>query len=256
MLQTNFEEKIDMKMKPLGDSAVLVQLGTEINPEVHHKVKALTDYLESHTFNGFIECVPAFTSVTVFYNPLLIHRTYKKENKCFSRLEQNISPYKIVCSIIKEIIMSLEVTKETNQRIVEIPVCYGGEFGPDLEEVAKYNNLLTSEVIDIHSNAEYLVYMIGFAPGFPYLGGMSEKIMTPRRNSPRVSIPAGSVGIAGTQTGVYPISTPGGWQLIGRTPIELFCPTTNPPSLLQSGDIVKFVSITLEEYESYKEIII
>lgn len=256
MLQTNFDVNTSMKMKPLGDSAVLVQLGTEINPEVHLIVKALTEYLETHSFNGFIECVPAFTSVTVFYKPLLIHRTYKKESKSFSRIEKNISPYKIVCSIIKEILMDLEVTKECNQRIVEIPVCYGGELGPDLEAVAEYHRLSTNEVIDIHSKGEYLVYMIGFAPGFPYLGGMSEKITTPRRNSPRVSIPAGSVGIAGTQTGVYPISTPGGWQLIGRTPIELFCPTTNPPSLLQPGDIVKFVPISLKEYETYKETII
>ncbi|WP_255294886.1 5-oxoprolinase subunit PxpB [Bacillus sp. AFS041924] len=253
MLQTNFDVNTDMKMKPLGDSAVLIQLGTEINPEVHLKVKALTEYLETHPFNGFIECVPAFTSVTVFYNPLLIHQMYKKENKSFFHIEKNFSPFKVVCSIIGEIIIGIEVAKEREQRVVEIPVCYGGEFGPDLEFVAESNRLSTNEIIDIHSNGEYLVYMIGFAPGFPYLGGMSEKITTPRRNSPRLSIPAGTVGIAGNQTGVYPISTPGGWQLIGRTPIELFCPTKNPPSLLQSGDVVKFVPISLEEYELYKE---
>jgi inhibitor of KinA len=149
--------------------------------------------------------------------------------------------------------MNLEETKESKQRFVEIPVCYGGEYGPDLEAVAEYHHLSTSEVVEIHSKEEYLVYMIGFAPGFPYLGGMSEEIATPRRHSPRLSIPEGSVGIAGMQTGVYPISTPGGWQLIGRTPLELFCPNENPPTLLQSGDIVKFVPISLEEYQANKE---
>lgn len=255
MLPTIFDVNTNMRMKPLGDSAILVQMGTEINPEVQMKVKALTEYFESRSFNGFIECVPAFTSVSIFYNPVLIHHTYNKESKSFFHREKNISPYKIVCSIMKEIIKNLEVIKECTQRIVKIPVCYGGEFGPDLEAVAEYHHLSTSEVIDIHSKGEYLVYMIGFAPGFPYLGGMSEKIATPRHHSPRVSIPAGSVGIAGMQTGVYPISTPGGWKLIGRTPFELFCPNENPPTLLQSGDIVKFVPISLEEYEANKETI-
>jgi inhibitor of KinA len=122
-----------------------------------------------------------------------------------------------------------------------------------LEEVADINGLTAQEVIDIHTSGEYLVYMIGFAPGFPYLGGMSEKIAAPRRSSPRTSIPAGSVGIAGMQTGVYPLSTPGGWQLIGNTPLELFKPYEQPPSLLRAGDIVKFVSVTEEEYHALKE---
>ena len=140
-------------------------------------------------------------------------------------------------------------------RTVSIPVCYGGEFGPDLEYVARHNNLTTDEVIHIHSSGEYLVYMIGFAPGFPFLGGLSPKIATPRRPSPRATIPAGSVGIAGMQTGVYPIETPGGWQLIGRTPQKLFLPNENPPSLLQAGDVVKFCPISFQEYQEsvYKE---
>lgn len=253
MLQPILDERTNIEMNPNGDSSICVQFGTEINPMIHRKVKALTDRLEENTFPGFIECVPAFTSVTVFYNPLLVHHTYKKESKSFFHLEKNISPYKIVCMILKKMIKNLVETKECKRRIVEIPVCYGEEFGPDLEAVAEYHNISTSEVIDIHSKGEYLVYMIGFAPGFPYLGGMSEKIATPRHHSPRLLIPAGSVGIAGMQTGVYPISTPGGWQLIGRTPFELFCPNESPPTLLQSGDIVKFVPISLKEYEVYKE---
>jgi inhibitor of KinA len=249
MLQQMFNDQIKVEIKPLGDSSICVQFGMKIDPLIHRKVKAFADHLETHPFTGFIESVPAFTSVTVFYNPLVVYQTSKKVHP----IEKNISPNNIVCSILKEMITELEETEDTNQRIVEIPVCYGGEFGPDLEAVAEYHHLSTSEVIDIHSKGEYLVYMVGFAPGFPYLGGMSEKIATPRHPSPRLSIPAGSVGIAGGQTGVYPISTPGGWQLIGRTPIELFCPTENPPTLLQSGNIVKFVPISLEEYKEYKE---
>ncbi|MDQ0243647.1 inhibitor of KinA [Bacillus fengqiuensis] len=245
--------KTTMEMKPLGDSAILVQFGSEMNEETHLKVKALTAHLDAHPFDGLIECVPAFTSVTIFYHPLRIRQMYKERMKSMFGLEKEASPYQIVRSIVEELAAGLEQTTEAKRRIVEIPVCYGGELGPDLEAVAEYHGLSTSDVIDIHSQADYLVYMIGFAPGFPYLGGMSEKIATPRHSSPRLSIAAGSVGIAGKQTGVYPISTPGGWQIIGRTPIDLFQPEQNPPTLLQAGDIVQFKPISLEEYKSYKE---
>lgn len=253
MGHTNYDVKANIEMKPLGDSAILIQFGAEINRDVHLKVKAFTDYVETHSFAGYIDCVPAFTSVTVYYNPFLVYQTYKKHGQCVYGSNKPLSPYKMVRSIIEEMVTGLKEIKDVEQRIVEIPVCYGGEFGPDLEAVAKYHHLSAGEVIDIHSKAEYLVYMIGFAPGFPYLGGMSERIATPRHHSPRLSIPAGSVGIAGMQTGVYPISTPGGWQIIGRTPVDLFCPNENPPSLLQSGDMVKFKPISLEEYKMHKE---
>jgi inhibitor of KinA len=154
-----------------------------------------------------------------------------------------------VSSIVQSKLENEQTEKELAHRTVSIPVCYGGEYGPDLEYVARHHNLTPEEVISIHSEGEYLAYMIGFAPGFPFLGGLSEKIATPRRPSPRTSIPAGSVGIAGMQTGVYPISTPGGWQLIGQTPVKLFLPKQNPPSLLQAGDIVKFEPISKEEYQ-------
>lgn len=160
-----------------------------------------------------------------------------------------MSPFEVVSSILQSKLENEQTEKELDHRTVSIPVCYGGEYGPDLEYVARHHNLTPEEVISIHSEGEYLAYMIGFAPGFPFLGGLSEKIATPRRSSPRTSIPAGSVGIAGMQTGVYPISTPGGWQLIGQTPIKLFLPEQNPPSLLQAGDIVKFEPISKEEYQ-------
>jgi len=141
------------------------------------------------------------------------------------------------------------VSQEQKQEIVEIPVCYGGKFGPDLEIVAKHNQLTPDEVITIHSEGLYLIYMIGFAPGFPYLGGLSDKIATPRRESPRFKIPAGTVGIAGDQTGVYPIETPGGWQLIGRTPVKLFNPKHSSPTLLKTGSYIRFIPIPPKEYE-------
>lgn len=244
-------DKPETQMKPLGDSGILVQFGTEISPDVHEEVKAFTDCIEANSFPGFIECVPAFTSVTIFYSPLLVFQMYKGQGK-----PEDLSPYSIVQSILQERLKSLHTSKRREKRVVDIPVCYGGELGPDLEAVAKYHQLTPAEVIDIHSQAEYLVYMIGFAPGFPYLGGMSEQIATPRHSSPRLSIPAGSVGIAGMQTGVYPISTPGGWQIIGRTPINLFYPDKNPPTLLTSGDIVRFKPISIEEYKEYKETVL
>jgi inhibitor of KinA len=136
---------------------------------------------------------------------------------------------------------------------VEIPVCYGGDFGPDLKSVADRNGLTPDEVVTIHCKSTYPVYMIGFAPGFPYLGGMSERISAPRLDTPRERIPAGSVGIAGTQTGVYPIETPGGWRLIGRTPLRLFDAVRDPPSLLQAGDRVRFTAIERGEFDRIRD---
>jgi len=233
----------DVAMIPVGEMAILVEFGQGINPDIHHKVTALSEYLNRHSFPGMIEYVASFASVTVFYDPLQVRNNTDAKDQ---------PAYKTVISLLKEIIAKLDYSTETKSRVVQIPVCYGGQFGPDLEYVAEHNNLTVDEVIEIHSGGQYLVYMIGFAPGFPYLGGMSEKIAAPRRQSPRTAIPAGSVGIAGMQTGVYPITTPGGWQLIGRTPLELFRPNDNPPSLLQAGDIVQFYPISHEEYEEYK----
>jgi inhibitor of KinA len=223
-----------MQMIPLGDSAVIIQFGNNITLENHQKVRVLAAHLEDKPFPGMIEFVPAFTTVTIYYNPLVL-------------------TYKDACSTIKHIMDDLEIGAPSEPRTIEIPVCYGGDFGPDLEYVAEHNGLTVDEVIQIHSGAEYLVYMIGFAPGFPYLGGLSERIQAPRRSTPRLRIPAGSVGIAGMQTGVYPIETPGGWQLIGRTPVPLFRPNDSSPSLLQAGDIVRFRPISQQEYEEWKE---
>ncbi|MEW9670358.1 5-oxoprolinase subunit PxpB [Ammoniphilus sp. 3BR4] len=229
------------RLYPLGEAAIVVQLGDSIQLETHNRVRALARFLDQHPVAGFIECVPAFTTVTVFYDPLF-----------FAGQEQD-SPYLRVSKIVEGIMTKVQSGVEEDIRVMEIPVCYGGQLGPDLEFVAEHNGLTPKEVVDIHTAGDYLVYMIGFAPGFPYMGGMSERIAAPRRPSPRLAIPAGSVGIAGKQTGVYPIETPGGWQLIGQTPLSLFRPNDSSPSLLQAGDKVRFVSITEEEYHAMKE---
>lgn len=222
------------EVTPLGDAAVVVQLGDRIDRETHRAVRSLADFLEMHPPQGTIECTLAFTTLTLFYDPL---RTSFAE----------------IRAALEKIVSTLDVSSEMPVRSVEIPVCYAGDFAPDLKFVAKHNGLRPEEVVEIHSSGEYLTYMIGFAPGFPYLGGMSQRIETPRRPSPRLSVPAGSVGIAGLQTGVYPIETPGGWQIIGRTPLRLFRPSGNPPSLLRVGDVVRFRPIGREQYDAWRE---
>lgn len=238
-------QNITKFIQPLGDAALVIHLGEGIHPDIHEKVKNLSYRLESNPFNGFMECVPSYNSLTVYYNPVAVYSSgvEKAEN----------SPYKTVSNFLLKLLDELGSTEEKEHRLIKIPVLYGGEFGPDLEYVANFNGLSTEEVIQIHSASEYLVYMIGFAPGFPFMGGMDERIATPRKDSPRLSIVPGSVGIAGKQTGIYPLETPGGWQIIGRTPLNLFLPTITPPTLLQSGDKIRFVPISPEEFADYKE---
>jgi inhibitor of KinA len=237
---------LNYSLRPLGDHAVVIQLGKSIQHETHEMVKAVTTFFENRTIDWLVEFIPAFTTVTLYYDPIKIIESHKPF--------QNTLPYTIVCSEIEHMLSQLTTLEQSDSRIVDIPVCYGGEFGPDLEEVANHNHMSTEEVITKHSNGDYLVYMIGFAPGFPYIGGMSPEIATPRRESPRLKIPAGSVGIAGEQTGVYPIETPGGWQLIGRTPLKLFKPNNDDsPSLLKAGDRIRFTPISFEEYKALEE---
>ena len=232
-------------MKPLGDSALMVQLGDGMDPSIHEKVKNLSALLDEQPFEGFIESVPAYNNVTIYYNPYAVY---------LSQIgEEGFTPFQKVSAFMSELVQQIGRKQTFEERTITIPVYYGGEFGPDLEYVATYHGLSNEEVIRIHSENEYLVYMIGFAPGFPFMGGMNEAIATPRKESPRLSIAPGSVGIAGKQTGVYPLETPGGWQIIGSTPKKLFLPNMSPPTLLQSGDKIRFVPISLEEYRSVEE---
>ncbi|MBP1988800.1 inhibitor of KinA [Paenibacillus eucommiae] len=200
--------------------------------------------MAEHPFEGLIELVPAFTSVTVYYDPMRIHLVYNRSMQA----ERSRYPFEIVEELLKNSLELMNDYAVPEPQVVQIPVCYDEEFGVDLAHVAKYNGLSKDEVIAIHTSGEYLVHMLGFAPGFPYLGGMDKRIAAPRRQTPRLSVPPGTVGIAGEQTGVYSVETPGGWQLIGRTPLTLFVPGEQPPTLLEAGNVIRFYPISREEY--------
>lgn len=215
----------DFRCYPLGDSAIVIQFADEISISINQKIRAIGEFLDEYTFEGFLEYVPAFSSITIYYQPGLVS---------FQELE----------TMVQEMMEELpDASIDSQSEAIEIPVVYGGEWGPDLEFVASHNKLSIEEVINIHSSVDYLVYMIGFAPGFPYLGGMDNRIATPRKETPRSNISAGSVGIAGMQTGVYPIESPGGWQIIGRATIDLFDKENDHPVLLKAGDRIRFVRV-------------
>lgn len=222
----------------VSEVSALVEFGHKIDKSINKEIRIFCSYLDKNSFDGFIEYIPYFSSVSIIYDPVQIDSS---------------EPFRVVKSKLNNILTKLDFNCNYEENIVKIPVCYGEKFGPDIEYVADVNNLTTDEVIKIHADGRYLVYMIGFAPGFPYLGGLSEKIYTPRRKSPRTVIPAGSVGIAGKQTGVYSIETPGGWQIIGRTPLKLFNLENSKKTLLKCGDIVKFYPISYDEYLKLKE---
>ena len=187
---------------------------------------------------GVTEIVPAYTTVTVFYDPLAAVAAGAPENNLFDWLAVKV----------KERLKDPPKMEKFKGRTVEVPVCYEGDFGPDLALVAKQAKLTPAEVIKRHGKPEYLVYLVGFAPGFPYLGGLPKELETPRHAKPRMAVPPGSVGIGGAQTGIYLFATPGGWNLIGRTPLRLFRPDELPPVLLSAGDRVKFKAISREEF--------
>ena len=227
-----------IKIIQSSENSLLIQFENKIHETINRKIRILCDYFENHKIKGIIEYIPYYTAISIVYNPFEF-----KLHEGFPLLKNEI----------ENIINSLDFSKEYKENIVEIPVCYEEDFGPDIKYVAKYNNIPIEEVKRIHTSGKYLVYMLGFAPGFPYLGGMNKKIATPRKETPRLKIPEGSVGIAGMQTGVYPIETPGGWQIIGRTPLKLFNLESPKKSLLKCGDIVKFKEISIKEYNSLKE---
>ncbi|ASJ16577.1 allophanate hydrolase [Thermococcus chitonophagus] len=221
-----------LTIRLLGDSGVLISFGEVIDEEINKRVHALAQAIEKDKPEWLVEVVPAYSSLAIYYDPTLI--THEEVISYVSDLKFNV--------------------EDVKGREIEIPVAYGGEFGPDIEFVAEYNGLTIDDVIEIHSKPLYRVYFLGFLPGFAYLGGMDERIATPRLEKPRTKVPAGSVGIAGKQTGWYAIESPGGWRIIGRTPLRTFNPKKVPPSIALPGDYVKFVPIDEEEFwEIYKE---
>jgi len=228
-----------LQFSPLGDRALTITLGTTIDERTHKRVRATAQQIAASAIAGITDIVPAFASVTVHYDPAVIAG------------DASDAPYARLTTALSGALAEIHPDDLPAPRIVEVPVCYGGEFGPDLDDVSKRHSLTTDEVVRIHTEGDYLVYMVGFMPGFAYLGGLSDRIATPRRSSPRTAVPAGSVGIGGQQTGVYPMESPGGWNLIGRTPLKIFDIARDEHTLLATGDRVRFVAISASEYGRY-----
>ena len=237
-----------MEIIPLGDSALVVRVREQFEDapeETLDEVLRVFQLLQKAQIPGVIEFAPAYTSVAVFYDPITIAKASGTPDDVFHRLASRIRGVVAAGA-------GRGRKLRFRSRNVEIPVCYDPEFAPDLDEVARHTQIPATEIVDLHGTAEYRVACIGFVPGFPFLAGLPQKLATPRRDVPRKEIPAGSVGIGGAQTGIYPLRSPGGWNLIGRTPLKLFDPAKNPPTLLRPGDRVRFRTITREAFESFK----
>jgi KipI family sensor histidine kinase inhibitor len=222
------------RLLPAGDSALLIEYGDEVDLAINTQVHALARVLGADRVEGLGEAVPTYRSLLLHYDAAYLS-------------------YDEVAVLVRDALSRAETSDLSPPRVVEVPTCYGGHYGPDLEYVAQHSGLSQREVVDLHSSVLYPVFMLGFSPGFAYLGGLAQEIATPRLASPRTRVPAGSVGIAGMQTGIYPIATPGGWQIIGRTPLQLFDPGREAPARLRPGDRVRFVPTDPERYEALWE---
>ncbi len=223
-------------ISPVGDRAISIDFGQVIDPTINRHIRQTIERIKELQLDGIIELVPTYCALLVEYDAMLYS-------------------YSEICNII-EPTLEEGMTNTTNElvTVVEVPTVYGGEFGPDLSFVASHNHLSEDEVVSIHSGTDYLVYMLGFIPGFTYLGGMDPRIATPRLSSPRTLIPAGSVGIAGEQTGTYPSDSPGGWQIIGRTPVTMYDMSKAQAALLNAGDYVRYVPIDESEFHRIKSL--
>ncbi|HDI59474.1 MAG TPA: 5-oxoprolinase subunit PxpB [Desulfobacteraceae bacterium] len=217
------------RFRACGDRALLAEYGTGIDLAVNRKVHAVAAALRERSLAGIEAVIPAYRNLAVIYDPIVV--SFENLTAALTALESD-----------------LETAEPAEPRTVDIPVCYGGRFGPDLAFVAEHNQLTVEEVVRIHSQALYPIYAVGFAPGFCYLGGLDPRLHTPRLPTPRTRVPAGSVGIAEAQTGVYPSDSPGGWRLVGRTPLRLFNPSRADPFLYQAGDQIRFVPVSEPDF--------
>lgn len=229
-----------MRVEPLGDSALIIRMAEETSLRA---VRTAVRQLEAAAIRGVIELAPAYTTIGVFFDPARIEPA-----------TLNASSFDILTTRIQSVLnaAAFETESEVAAPVVEVPVCYDRAFAPDLGDVAVHAALTEDEVVRRHSSAAYRVSCVGFTPGFPYLRGLPEELATPRRATPRTEIPAGSVAIGGAQTGIYPRKSPGGWNVIGRTPLRLFDVRREPPALFQTGDQVRFRQISREEFESFE----
>ncbi|MGI6574277.1 MAG: 5-oxoprolinase subunit PxpB [bacterium] len=217
------------RLLPAGDRALVVEFGNKVSLDINKKVRALVLTLHRNPIAGVEELVPSYRSVLIYYDPLRLP---------LFELEERLGL----------LLADLAEGEDKKAEVTIIPVCYGGEYGPDLADVAQLTGLKEDEVIEIHTGTDYYIYMLGFTPGYPYLGGLDQRLIIPRLQNPRTRIPAGSVALAGNQTGIYPIESPGGWRLIGRTPLRLYDPNREPPVLLSAGNYVRFQAISPARY--------
>jgi KipI family sensor histidine kinase inhibitor len=217
----------------MGDRGLLLEFGDEISREINEKVRRMALAIRAEAIEGIVETVPTYRSLLILYNPVILPVEGLK--KGLNRVEEE-----------------LQQTPLPEPKLTRIPVIYGGIYGPDLEEVAKHHQISPAGVIQLHCSKPYLIYMIGFMPGFPYMGELPQALVTPRLKTPRLSVPKGTVAIAQRQTGIYSMESPGGWQILGRTPVDLFDPEKNPPALLQMGDFVQFYPISEKEFKEWR----
>jgi inhibitor of KinA len=224
---------IEPKILPLSPGSLTVDFGNEISIELNDRVIALATWFGKKRFPGFVEAAPAYSSVAIFYDLPLVRRSFPQFGTGFEAVK----------SLIRQAVRDLSQQASVGSRIIEIPVDFDGGAAPDLELVAEERGLSTSEVIEIFVSRTYRVFMLGFLPGFAYMGEVDKRINVRRKKTPRTRVPKGSVGIAGRQTGVYPLESPGGWQIIGRTPLEMFTPDAQSPALLEPGDTIRFVAM-------------
>lgn len=227
----------EMRFMPAGDRAMVVEFGNEINERINDQVHALEARLTESQTVGIVELVPTFRSLMVYYDP---YRT------SFGELEQTIRAFGNI----------LGNSGRTKKKILKIPCCYGARFGLDLKDMEEYTGLGRDEIIRIHSSVDYKIYMMGFLPGFVYLGGLDKRIEMPRLKTPRLKILPGAVGIGGSQTGVYPVASPGGWRLMGGTPVDFYDPDREEPILCRAGEYIRFVPITIDDYYEIRHMIV